>query len=231
MIIIGHRGYPLRYPENTIASFLGAILHGAGVVELDVRGTMDNEVIVLHDEDTGRVAGEKIVAAGATYSGLSRLSLGMGQHIPLLRDVYRALPKEYLLFVEIKDPGVSEEAYRIADEEKGLERTVFISFHEEALRRVRSLDPEAKIGYSIMSLEAAQRAPILLRELRLFSVNPPIEGVKIVGFKDFKDYLVKIRGMGAKIALWTVDDPSLIKGLEDQIDYLITNDTPRFTGR
>lgn len=45
----GHRGSPLRFPENTLPSFIGAIEAGADFVELDVQVSRDFEPIVSHD--------------------------------------------------------------------------------------------------------------------------------------------------------------------------------------
>ncbi|KAL7753041.1 hypothetical protein RI367_001492 [Sorochytrium milnesiophthora] len=45
----GHRGVPSKYPENTLQSFRAAYDANADGIELDVRLTRDEEVIVLHD--------------------------------------------------------------------------------------------------------------------------------------------------------------------------------------
>lgn len=78
MIILDHRGCPLKYPENTTASFLGSLLHGADGVELDVWLSMDKQVVVIHDPDTQRVSGIKLVVKESSYSDLAKIDLGMG---------------------------------------------------------------------------------------------------------------------------------------------------------
>jgi len=55
-LVIGHRGYPAKYPENTIASFIAALYYGADGVELDVWLSGDGVPVVIHDEMTGRVS-------------------------------------------------------------------------------------------------------------------------------------------------------------------------------
>jgi glycerophosphoryl diester phosphodiesterase len=45
----GHRGSPLKFPENTIPSFVAAIEAGADFIELDVQASRDSVLIVSHD--------------------------------------------------------------------------------------------------------------------------------------------------------------------------------------
>ncbi|WP_435354436.1 glycerophosphodiester phosphodiesterase family protein [Emticicia sp. SJ17W-69] len=47
--LVGHRGYSAAYPENTLASFIGAIDIGVDAIELDVCISKDNKVVVTHD--------------------------------------------------------------------------------------------------------------------------------------------------------------------------------------
>jgi len=82
-----------------------------------------------------------------------------------------------------------------------LRDTVFISFLPEALRRVRSLDPEARLGFNIGSLEDPRRPWRLHKELGLYSTNPPIEGLEIVGRETFAELLREARKAGVKIAV------------------------------
>lgn len=47
--IIGHRGAPYAYPENTVGSFEQAIRQRANAIELDLCPTKDNQIVVWHD--------------------------------------------------------------------------------------------------------------------------------------------------------------------------------------
>ena len=53
-ILIGHRGYPAKFPENTLAAFEGAIQAGCDMIELDVTLTRDRRVVVIHDDTLNR---------------------------------------------------------------------------------------------------------------------------------------------------------------------------------
>jgi glycerophosphoryl diester phosphodiesterase len=49
LFIIGHRGAPYRFPENTIASFRHALDVGANALEFDICLTRDRQLVVFHD--------------------------------------------------------------------------------------------------------------------------------------------------------------------------------------
>ena len=65
-LVIAHRGYKSRYPENTLASFEAAIQYGVEMIELDVTLTKDRKMIVIHDDTVDRTTnGSGMVATGS----------------------------------------------------------------------------------------------------------------------------------------------------------------------
>ena len=46
-LIIAHRGFSGRYPENTLAAIRAALAVGVDFVEIDVHETRDGELIVF----------------------------------------------------------------------------------------------------------------------------------------------------------------------------------------
>lgn len=87
-MILAHRGARREAPENTLAAFQRGLELGADGFELDVRFSLDEEVIVLHDSTTRRVAPDtrSLRAENHAYSELKKLDLGAGQYIPTLRE-------------------------------------------------------------------------------------------------------------------------------------------------
>ena len=73
--IIGHRGIPTLAPENTLESFRLAFDQGADIVEMDVRLSRDNQVVVIHDRDLKRTTGvEKRVSELTIQSGIRAIA-------------------------------------------------------------------------------------------------------------------------------------------------------------
>src|SRR5580700_10909675 len=56
-LIIAHRGFSSRYPENTLAAVNAALQLGIDFVEIDVQETRDGELIVFHDYRLNRICG------------------------------------------------------------------------------------------------------------------------------------------------------------------------------
>ena len=61
-------------PENSLASFAAACEAGYGI-ELDIQLTMDGQVVVVHDPDLKRVAGDPRLIEDLTYDELTRIPL------------------------------------------------------------------------------------------------------------------------------------------------------------
>ncbi len=55
--LVGHRGYPRHYPENTLAGFEAAIAAGAQYLETDVQLSADQVPVLFHDRTLARVCG------------------------------------------------------------------------------------------------------------------------------------------------------------------------------
>lgn len=56
-VLVAHRGYPARTPENTLAGMRAAIDAGACCIEFDVQMCADGEFIVMHDDNLLRTCG------------------------------------------------------------------------------------------------------------------------------------------------------------------------------
>lgn len=87
ILVLGHRGAPLKEIENTIPSFKRAISDGADGVELDVRLTKDNHLIVSHDNSLKRVYGIDLKVEESTLSQIKESA----PDICLLSDVFDSL--------------------------------------------------------------------------------------------------------------------------------------------
>lgn len=59
-ILIAHRGYSGRYPENTLLSYEAAYEHGARYMELDLQMTRDRVPVLHHDASLQRMAGVEL---------------------------------------------------------------------------------------------------------------------------------------------------------------------------
>ena len=57
MLLFAHRGISIYYPENSVEGAEGSRLHGFRAMEVDIRRSADNRIVVFHDENCRRVLG------------------------------------------------------------------------------------------------------------------------------------------------------------------------------
>ena len=82
MLRIGHRGARAYAPENTITSFKKAIEIGVDAIELDVRKTKDNKLVVIHDADVKRTTDGEGLVSDFTLKEIKSFSAESGEKIP-----------------------------------------------------------------------------------------------------------------------------------------------------
>lgn len=146
-LVIGHRGWPTRFPDNTLAGFIAASDVADGV-ELDVRRSADGKLVLSHDPVLG-----DLPVSGTRWSELGELDLGDGHHPALLDETLAALPNTPLQ-LEVKnlpiEPGY-EPDHRIALEvaERARPGDIVTSFNPDSLAAVRRVFPDVATGLCV----------------------------------------------------------------------------------
>jgi glycerophosphoryl diester phosphodiesterase len=99
--VIAHRGFRGQgVTENTIAAFERAVALGAEMIELDVRRTADDELVIFHDEVVG--------ATGLNALTLAELRGRAAVEVPRLAEVLDWASGRIGLDVEVKEDGYVE---------------------------------------------------------------------------------------------------------------------------
>lgn len=70
--LVAHRGYALRFPENTLIGVDAAIRAGARYVEIDVQLSADQVPVLFHDRKLIRICGEPGMVHDYTVAQLKR---------------------------------------------------------------------------------------------------------------------------------------------------------------
>jgi glycerophosphoryl diester phosphodiesterase len=226
--VLGHRGASRDFPENTIEAFLGAAAQGADGVELDVMRCRTGELVVCHDEWLDRLAGEHLEVAATSWSRLKRVDVGstLGfrpARLPLLDEVFDALPGSMVVNVELKCITVDDHGLSVAVGERLVDRRlgdrVFVSsFNPLCLVRFAAAFPALRRGLLIDPDKAwGPQAWGWLPLTAKTSVHPY--------FKQCTPERVGLwHGLGLEVATWTVDDVADARALQVMgVDWLITN--------
>lgn len=226
MKILGHRGIPVLFKENTLPSLLRAIDCGADGIETDVRLTKDDVPVLIHDEDLKHFCGEDIKVKDLNLSELKKFSFE-GLNVPTLEEFLSIVPKGKCLNLEIKEYEAGEFTVELSKDYDG--EVIYSSFDHNLINELKVKYPNLKFGYLFgkehLSLSQEQL-------LELFNSNTYSAHLPIVGYSErpelFEIILPKLKEMGIKIVFWTVNSKDQISSIKGYIDYLITDDVRIF---
>jgi glycerophosphoryl diester phosphodiesterase len=162
--IFGHRGAAGVAPENTLVSFRAALAQGADRLELDVHGTLDGHVVVLHDasldrttDGSGEVRAMTLEAvrrldAGARFAphpGLQPIVVQGAVRVPTLDEVLAELP-EVALNIEVKqgEPTIVSAVLATLDRHAARPRVLLAAEHDPIMADIRAAAPDVLTGFT-----------------------------------------------------------------------------------
>jgi len=238
--VIAHRGFAGIYPENTVAAVEGSVADGrAETIEIDVMPTADDRIVVFHDDDLSRLTNAPTSVSKTNvwelpYDQIAGYSvLGTVQSVPLLTDMLAAIPPEFTINIELKNPG--SEALRFAEPlgESALtaatdrwrsfvgrvldivsevdNELLFSSFCEGALAATRELDPSVPIAS--VCYDSIDTGLELSRRYDVEAIHPPwsmvtdtglLTGPPVPGPFDDLDLVKIAHEEGRAVNAWTV---------------------------
>jgi glycerophosphoryl diester phosphodiesterase len=144
---VGHRGARAYEPENTLRSFKKALEIGVNAIELDVRRTKDNRLVVIHDADVKRTTNGKGLVSELTLNEIKEFSTAKGEKIPTLNEALNFLNSKVKILIELKEEGVEKQVLATI-REKGLQKKIIIvSFLENVLRKVKESEKKVETGF------------------------------------------------------------------------------------
>lgn len=226
-IIIAHRGASYDAPENTLASVNLAWEKDADAVEIDVHLSKDNRIMVIHDEDTKRTAGRKLVIRESLSNDLRNLEVGSykdpkytGERIPFLEEVIRTVPGGKMLFIEVKsDTSILPFLAKEIQSSYKKDQLNIISFDFEVVAGIKQLLPGIPAYWLHSSVTGGYKTRFIeeARKANLDGLNFHYEGIT-------EAYVAAVHEAGMKIFSWTVDDPEKTRRLiRIGIDGITTN--------
>jgi glycerophosphoryl diester phosphodiesterase len=214
---IGHRGAAALAPENTLESIALAVELGCDLVEFDVHAVA-GLLVLAHDRP--HAAGE----------------------LPLLDDVLAFLASTGAgAHLDLKSPGAESEIAAALRRHGLVERTLVSSFRSATLRALHAVQPGVRLGrtYPQDRTGLAQRPAFMpvvrpvvaaLRQTLARRVGGLLADsratVAVLHWAVLSEAVVaRCRALGAPVLAWTVDDPAVLRRLDELgVDGVITND-------
>ncbi|MFL5745621.1 MAG: glycerophosphodiester phosphodiesterase family protein [Niastella sp.] len=211
VLIASHRGIHHEFPENSMAAFKKAIELGIDIIEIDVRHTQDDSLVIMHDATVDRMTNGKGRVDEFTFSALRKLRLTFNgqvteEKIPTLEEVLTLAKGKILVDLDIKTNCLPRVMQLV--QQTQTENTCFFflskDFHDKMLKEK---NPELRTLVRTRS-EADVDA--------LFSVTKT-EAVHIDEKHNIEAVTNKIRNNGARVwinALGEVDKKAAAGDLE-----------------
>lgn len=145
VVLVAHRGaVGPGQPENTLAAFRQAIAGGAEAIEIDLRGTKDGEIVVIHDATVDRTTNGSGAVADQTLAQLRQLDAGRGERIPTYQEVLRLVSGTgIVLLLDIKKGGVLDrrKVIRVTEDYDAIANVIVGPRNLEDLKAFRALNP------------------------------------------------------------------------------------------
>lgn len=223
-VIIAHRGASQRAPENTASAIEAAITLGAKVIEFDVRVTRDGELILFHDDELERLTGRAGTIEASDWAELSTLDVGSwfvdggfaGEKILAFDDALKLCFEAGVTPLIEHKTGDAKLYAEVIRSLEGADRVIVQSFDWVFLAEFRAEMPTVPIG------ALGSKALTSEQLLTLTGLHSDWVGWKVGDL--MADDLPKLRELGAKIALWTVNDPAVARTWVDLgVDAIITD--------
>ena len=223
-LIMAHRGYSARAPENTLPAFEKAIEAGCTAAELDVQMTKDGVIVVLHDSNLRRTAGVDKNIWDVTYDEIKDLDNGSffsreyaGVTIPTLDQVLKLCKDRLYLNIEIKrtghDEGITEKVIDLIIANDYLDECDITSQNYATIEEVREINPNVLTAYtSIIGIGKIQN----LEAADIISINNT--------FATY-DNIANLHNAGKRVFVWTVNERETMETLITMnVDAILTND-------
>lgn len=160
--IVAHRGISGKCPENTFAAFEMALgLPGIDLIELDVRLSRDEEVIVLHDRTLQRTTTGNGPARKCYLSELKEHDAGSwfeprfsNERIPSLNEILEISKGRLFVNIEMKSDLFHKEPDGLLEKKvldtvrsnNMVDQVLISSFNHRLVSNIKKLEPRLRTG-------------------------------------------------------------------------------------
>ncbi len=219
--IIAHRGGRRYKPENSLEAFRLCAEEKIKWIELDVRCTKDHKAVVFHDKRLIRLAGNFARINNLTLSQIKRVKLFSRQNIPTLEEALECVSSKIKFDIELKDaasaPKVATAINRRVADGQSYDDFIVSSFDTEALRSIKTIDPNIKIVliHHIWPLKFKKTTDL------------PLFGVAFNKFVAPKFAIRSAKKQGLWVAIYTVNSSWLARNFAKMKVDAIISDAPK----
>jgi glycerophosphoryl diester phosphodiesterase len=219
-----HRGESFYAPENTITAIKLAWVNNADGIEIDVRLSSDNKIVVIHDRNTRRTVGIYGPVNLRTLDALKDIE----ESIPSLKEVLAIIPKGKSVMIEIKCGAEIIPFLRklLESENTDSSQILLAGFGLKKMAKIKKAFP----GYTVFRIKRIDSENLILKSLRIDRMISTcrkcgLDGLSLSYSRWLnKKNVDKIKAAGIKLFVWTVDNPKRAIRLKKLgVDGIISN--------
>jgi len=222
MINYAHRGASEYAPENTLSSFYLGLMQGANGIETDVQRTKDGVLVLFHDNTLDRVSNVSGKLSEYTYEELLSFKIygnctsGFYDKIVTLEEFLEKFASYDIKFaIELKGEGVEEDTLSMIRRYGILDKTTFTSFNFEYIKKIKQMEPKARVGWLIGSPGDEEINKLL--DISGEEMAPRAECIT-------KEMMEVLRDKGLAVRAWGVFTVQLMKKMCDlNVDGMTVN--------
>lgn len=222
VFITAHRGSSLKARDNSIEAINIAIEEKADYIEIDVRSTKDNKLVLSHDDVFIKNSGESFNISESNFNDINRkriFSIGKDDKIVTLEKALKVIRGKSKINIDLKvnndEELISKLAAELIEKYKLEEEVIITSSNYGVLLKVRNYNSNIKIGYITRSLEED------------FNIDE-IDAISIA-YEGLNERVVeRVHKLGKEIFVWTVNNEEEgQRAIYLGVDNIITNDVIR----
>jgi len=221
--VVAHRGAAGAAPENTLAAVRRALEDGTDWVEIDVQETVDGEVVVMHDSDFMKLAGNPLKVWDGTLAQVQDIDIGSwfgpafsAERVPTLAAVLEEVRGKARLVIELKyyghDQQLEQRVVDIVEQAGMVDEIAIMSLKYEGIQKIRKLRPDWNIGL----LSAKSIGNLANLDVDFLAVNT---GMATPGF------VRRAQEQDKQVFVWTINDRvSMFRMFSLGINGIITDE-------
>jgi glycerophosphoryl diester phosphodiesterase len=221
--VMAHRGASGMAPENTMAAIQAAVESGADWVEIDVQEAADGAIVVIHDSDLKKIAGNSMKVADSTLTELQQVDIGSwfgpefaDQRIPTLKQVLQHCEGKIGVNIELKYYGnekrLEESVAGIVEATEMQDQVLLMSLSHEGVKKMRKLRPDWEIGL----LSSVALGNIIGLDVDFLALNAKSTS---------RSKIRNIQKRNKKVMVWTVNDAvGMSVMISRGVDAIITDE-------
>jgi len=215
-----HRGGFKDLPENSLAAFNAAASVGFRYLETDVQVTNDGHLVAFHDPNLLRTCGIDRDISDMSREEVSRALIDDREPVPLLADLFEALP-EAMFNIDAKSDSSVDVLIDFLDRTRSLDRVCVGSFSHRRLERIRKA-----FGPKVCTSASP-------REVVRWSLGATVPGPSCVQIPPRQSIIelatanrvARSKARGLPVHVWTIDDEETMQNLIDiGVDGIMTDD-------